>query len=616
MSNELATQGSTGHKDPVHNQQQNADQLQERLKDVRIECYYQLWTYFIPLNKQEELITTPVIENEIRREDVKGECQDPKACAIWTNEHAKQLFTILSYLGKGGSWIHRMYRDGVSDDDLPLVPEKQGNRVVRLRRKSDKGVIPTFDTWRDGDLEEFVRLQWWVLVPRFDMHNLKCQEFREETVLPLMEAKSKGALDEVIPQMKLAGFSTVTAYQIHSAHHNFWSLCSIPEDEQPRVAIKTLLDTDNEEEYEKERSILEKLGPYNHRHLIKLLSTYRLKKQYSFIFPCAQANLRNFWEMRKQPTFDKVTLLWSITQMYGLASALELIHNFKTTIDLKPPGGVLLDDNLKIKVKKGEEKFGRHGDIKPENILWFKEAWENEEARKSKEVDMMGILKITDLGLGRFHGRESRSNVDPKTVNATPTYEPPECKLEKPVSRAYDIWSMACLYLEFVTWLLEGPEAIHDFADARGQRREALLTIDDRIYTIVRDPIINDDNFFTILRDENNARSAVIREAVVEWVERLHTHRNCSKAIHELLDLTMNHLLRPYSDQRIDSSSLKIEMRNILEKAKFNPDYLEPRPHESLRLSPSAATSQNNPPRRSVRFDTWPTTHSPPRSPS
>jgi serine/threonine protein kinase len=390
-------------------------------------------------------------------------------------------------------------------------------------------------------------------------------------------------------------------------------LTTLIQEEHPRVAIKTLLETNNKEEYEKERSILVKLGPYNHSHLIKLLATYLLKEHYHFIFPCAQANLRNYWEMRKHPTFDRVTLLWSLRQMYGLASALELIHTFRTTIDLKPPGGVLLDDDSKLEVEKGEEKYGRHGDIKPENILWFRQALDVE------EVDKLGVLQITDFGLGRFHGRESRSNVDHKTVNATPTYEPPECKLEKPVSRAYDIWSMACLYLEFVTWLLEGSQAIHEFGDARGERREPLLIINDKRYTIVRDAIINDDNFFTILRDENNLRSAVIREAVIQWVERLHMHRNCSKALHELLNLVMDDLLRPDSRERIDSTRLKKKMKTILDKAKSDRDYLlKPSPRASLPLSPSSAVSPRSLSRRSVRFaGTWPTSFSPPspRSP-
>jgi serine/threonine protein kinase len=293
--------------------------------------------------------------------------------------------------------------------------------------------------------------------------------------------------------------------------------------------------------------------------------------------------------------------------MCGLASALRLIHTFRTTIDLKPRGGFLLNDDSKLEVVPGEEKYGRHGDIKPENILWF------------KNVDGSIVLQITDFGLGRFHGRDSRSNVDPKTVNATPTYEPPECKLEKPVSRAYDIWSVACLYLEFITWLLEGTQAIHDFGDARGERGEPSLTINDKRYTIIRDAIINDDNFFTIIRIGDNSRRAVVRDAVVEWVKRLHTHKNCSDVLHDLLDLVMDHLLRPDSGERITSTHLKDKMDAILGKAKSDQDYLlKPSPRVCLSPAPSLAASRGGPSGRGVRWvETWPTKSSPisPRSP-
>jgi serine/threonine protein kinase len=126
--------------------------------------------------------------------------------------------------------------------------------------------------------------------------------------------------------------------------------------------------------------------------------------------------------------------------MAGIASALSSIHNFTVTYPLSVdgPGNVRLQKDAKLSVEKSEELYGRHGDIKPENILWFQETPDTD--------DEAGILQIADFGLGRFHGRESRSNVHPDGVVGSPTYEPPECKLHRPVSRAYDIWSLGYLY--------------------------------------------------------------------------------------------------------------------------------------------------------------------------
>lgn len=263
------------------------------------------------------------------------------------------------------------------------------------------------------------------------------------------------------------------------------------------------------------------------------------EEHYHLLFPCANSNLRGFWEKNPAPKFDKKTVLWSIRQMSGIASALDCIHSFRVEIDLDVEGGVRTPiSGGKLSVKMGEEKYGRHGDIKPGNILYFEDGQ---------------LLKITDFGLGRFHGRDSRSGIDPRKVAHTLTYEPPECTIGRSVSRAYDIWSLACLFLEFVTWLLEGNEQIERFADERGK--------DEKI------AVINDDNFFTIVTDEHRENEAEVRDSVVRWVARLRAHANCSGLIHELLDLVMSDMLQPHPDQRIKASVLKGKMAGLARRA-------------------------------------------------
>lgn len=135
--------------------------------------------------------------------------------------------------------------------------------------------------------------------------------------------------------------------------------------------------------------------------------------------------------------------------MAGIAGALSQLHDFAPS-DPTPlvingtPQSQTID--TESRPTHGLGKYGRHGDIKPDNILWFKNI-------PGSNYGASGILRIADFGLGRFHGRESRSN-DPAGNNpASPTYKPPECKLGKFISRAYDIWSLGGLYLEFITWM-------------------------------------------------------------------------------------------------------------------------------------------------------------------
>jgi serine/threonine protein kinase len=300
------------------------------------------------------------------------------------------------------------------------------------------------------------------------------------------------------------------------------------------------------------------LGPKNHPHLINLLATFHQNQYYHFIFPCADCNLRTYWTKNAVPNFNKKTVLWSIRQISGIASGLNCIHKFETKIDLDVEGGARFQDGgVKLSVSEGEEKYGRHGDLKPENILCF-----------IKE----GLLKITDFGLGRFHGRDSRSNIDPRKVVRSPTYEPPECTLERAVSRAYDIWSLACLFLEFATWLLAGAKQIDAFADARGEDI----------------PIgINDDNFFTVFTHEDHEKYAKVRVAVIQWVDRLHAHEKCSELIHDLLDFIMRAMLKVDPAERIRAPDLKDQMEKLVQKAESSDTYLirpAPRP---LRTPPA-----------------------------
>lgn len=350
----------------------------------------------------------------------------------------------------------------------------------------------------------------------------------------------------------------------------------------PIVAIKKLSSSDKKQ-FEQEASILKYVGKHvrrkNDSHLIKLLATFQQGEHYHLVFPFADSNLLAYWDDRELPEFNKETVLWSLKQMAGLASGLAQIHNFEVTIPLSVSGNVRVQRDAKLQVKGREERYGRHGDNKPENIMWFQ--------HMTGVDDANGVLQIADLGLGRFHGRESRSGIDPKTIATSPTYEPPECRLRRPVSRAYDLWSLGCVYLEFVTWLLLGSKAIQSFADNRAKH----------------DPQtgISEDNFFTILGPDE----AEVAEGVVTWVNQLHSHDRCSQAIHDLLDLVMTDLIVIDSEDRIPSTLLSGEMKSLLDKAQKDEQYLlkpVPRPQTGVPsdLRPQSTTSSSS--GRNVRF--------------
>lgn len=346
------------------------------------------------------------------------------------------------------------------------------------------------------------------------------------------------------------------------------------------MAIKQLHSTDPAD-FEHEYDILTRLGSRNSSnpykaHLVKLLGTYKHRGQNHLVFHWATSNLRSFWDETPCPKFAD-SIFWTLKQMTGIAGALKLIHDFRPTFPLDVKGNTNQRSAL-LSVRSEEKYWGRHGDIKPENFLYFSQSPETE--------DPKGIVQISDFGLGRFHGRDSRSAISPTAAQATPTYEPPECQIRRPVSRKYDIWSLGCVYLEFLTWILIGPDEIYKFSEFRGHKN--LIGIDD-------------DKYFEVFQLEDGSRSAKVKTSVRDWVEKLRTSEQCSMLIHRLLNIIMHDMLVVEQNDRITSAVLYEKLNGLVDHCQDVQFMLDP-VHSAI----SAPPRIQSPPRGSA---TWPRGH-------
>lgn len=245
---------------------------------------------------------------------------------------------------------------------------------------------------------------------------------------------------------------------------------------------------------EAEAQALETIRNLKHPHLIKATAYYKLGSKHYFIFPWAESgNLWDFWEKDPQP-LDSGYLRWVFTQLLGLAWAIRELHH------------------------SGDGAW-RHGDLKPENIMCF-------EDKSNFKNSGRCILVIADVGLARVHAMATDNRPDPtSTQSGTVMYWPPERELpqQQARTRRYDIWSLGCIYLEFLIWLLYGTSGLRRFrTELRGNK------------------------FYVIQPNQaGQMESARVNEDVQKWMDSIKKDPRCPQntALGRLLNLIENRLL-------------------------------------------------------------------------
>jgi len=282
---------------------------------------------------------------------------------------------------------------------------------------------------------------------------------------------------------------------------------------------------------------LEKARYYKSDHLIKPIAAYERGQDRCLVFPWATGgNLSKYWETQQSDATEKDGVYWILSQFVGLCSALEELH----------------------------ENNCRHGDLKPENILWFREL---------DDGVRTGTLQIADLNLTTFHEKEAytkerrQRGIFTNTPSGTFRYEPPEMDstrgYEQVRSRGYDIWSMGCILLELLVWLVYGYDFLTRFQD------------------ITR-------CFWLKQRGDDGKPSYVVADYVSGVMDtmasRLAEQPHQGQLYLDLLDIIQNRLLVVECSEVYESSPDKREIarvlhkliRQIYERCSAVPNYLTP----------------------------------------
>lgn len=213
-------------------------------------------------------------------------------------------------------------------------------------------------------------------------------------------------------------------------------------------------------------------------------------------------NFRDLWKEHKRPELNYPRICWMAQQVYGLAHALDAIHNTKVTVsDVEavqssplsagfPQQSFESDHDSAAEDNEGSGYYGQHGNLRPEKVLWFKQDTSHHE---------FGILKLSGLGITALDRALTRGVAENGHFQ---TYWAPELLIEDSLSRPFDIWSLGCIFLEFLTWILLGIDGIDAFYERRLQ---------DGAYP---NPKVVLDNFFVLYRDDEAIFKARVKPSV------------------------------------------------------------------------------------------------------
>jgi serine/threonine protein kinase len=200
-------------------------------------------------------------------------------------------------------------------------------------------------------------------------------------------------------------------------------------------------------DWEREVNALAKMNELGQDHIVRFITAFQRGEpedlEHYVVFEWATGgNLGNLWDKLPTPQLSASLMKWVINQLHGLAQALAAAHYMKNNVSY------------------------RHGDLKPDNILWFGDSSD------------YGTLKIGDWGEAKSHEQVTSLRHSTTARPSTIRYEPPEAGLQLLLpkearhvrSRLYDMWGFGCITLEFIIWLLYGRNGLKRFNNSNRGR--------------------------------------------------------------------------------------------------------------------------------------------------
>lgn len=410
----------------------------------------------INLECVEEILQTIPIEGEqnesSKREVAQQICPEPRQC-FCAKAHCtgrRMIFSILLLCAREALLLSPFFQRApqICDLDLPF----HFDQLVD---------IPDIDhKIRSKEKELFLNKQWQIYTPLITEYDPRVDKdvemFDDEAALPWARKRRIGK--------RMPGeVSFVERVEIYRSSHNLVSglpgvfskegcthSIKTPGDDQA-FALKTfeqrLAPGLSEKRFHHE--VKANLEAPRHERIVRLLTAFEYRERFYILFPYAnEISLERLWrsynppgvvqEPRESVPVDAhwYTDDWLVQECLGIASALAATHGLDN--DRQDAAKVLL-----------------HADIKPENILCF----------RNSGSDVPVKLKLADFGEAKVF--EPKNPLLANKVAHVMTYRPPEHFPGSPLTLNYDVWCLGCLFLDFVTWAILGQDGVDSFSSLR-----------------------------------------------------------------------------------------------------------------------------------------------------
>lgn len=216
-----------------------------------------------------------------------------------------------------------------------------------------------------------------------------------------------------------------------------------------------------------QREVEANLHAPNHDRIVHLSTAFTYRERFYLLFPHAnEGSLEKLWRSQaltgtaqtppQNEETNPYTENWLVAECLGIAGALAAIHGL---------------------VEERSDEVGGllHADIKPENILCFRDP----------DSTAPAVLKLGDFGEAQMI--KPGMPLKASKVAHVLTYRPPEYSPQGVLTLNYDVWCLGCLFLDFVTWAILGQDGIDFFrTDREDEKVSSVQPVEDTFFR--RDP--------------------------------------------------------------------------------------------------------------------------------